>query len=45
MMSCCQTGPPAQYSEGIAYVVVNGTVVVNRGQLVDGVVPGRGVRR
>jgi len=36
---------PAQYSEGIAYVVVNGTVVVNRGQLVDGATPGRGVRR
>jgi Amidohydrolase family len=36
---------PAQYSEGIPYVVVNGTLVVNRGELVDGVAPGRGVRR
>ena len=26
---------PAQYSEGIAYVLVNGTLVVNRGALVD----------
>jgi dihydroorotase len=36
---------PAQYSEGVEYVVVNGTLVVNRGQLVEGVYPGRGVRR
>ncbi len=36
---------PAQYSEGIEYVLVGGTLVVNRGQLVDGVFPGRGVRR
>lgn len=36
---------PAQYSEGIEYVLVNGTLVVNRGKLVDGVYPGRGVRR
>lgn len=36
---------PAQYSEGIDYVVVSGTPVVRRGQLVDGVAPGRGVRR
>ncbi len=36
---------PAQYSEGIPYVMVNGTLVVNRGELVPGVAPGRGVRR
>ena len=36
---------PAQYSEGIPYVVVNGTLVVNRGELAPGVAPGRGVRR
>jgi N-acyl-D-aspartate/D-glutamate deacylase len=36
---------PAQYSEGVEYVLVGGTLVVNRGQLVDGVFPGRGVRR
>jgi hypothetical protein len=36
---------PAQYSEGFQYVMVNGTLVVNRGELVPGVAPGRGVRR
>jgi N-acyl-D-aspartate/D-glutamate deacylase len=36
---------PAQYSEGIPYVMVNGTLVVNRGELVSGAAPGRGVRR
>ena len=36
---------PAQYSEGIPYVVVNGTVVVDRGELVNDVYPGKGVRR
>ena len=36
---------PAQYSEGIPYVLVNGTLVVNRGQLVEGVFPGQGLRR
>jgi dihydroorotase len=36
---------PAQYSEGIAFVLVNGTLVVNRGELVGQAVPGRGVRR
>ena len=35
---------PAQYSEGIQYVMVNGTLVVDRGELVSGVAPGRGVR-
>jgi N-acyl-D-aspartate/D-glutamate deacylase len=36
---------PAQYSEGVQYVLVGGTLVVNHGQLVDSVFPGRGVRR
>ncbi len=36
---------PAQYSEGIEYVLVNGVLVVKGGALVDGVTPGRGVRR
>jgi len=36
---------PAQYSEGIPYVLVNGTVVVDHGELVAGVAPGRAVRR
>jgi N-acyl-D-aspartate/D-glutamate deacylase len=36
---------PAQYSEGIPYVVVNGVVVVRDQKVVDGVLPGRGVRR
>ena len=36
---------PAQYSEGVRYVLVNGTVVLDRGEFVDGVSPGRPVRR
>jgi dihydroorotase len=36
---------PAQYSEGIQYVLVNGTPVVRDGELVSGVAPGKGVRR
>jgi N-acyl-D-aspartate/D-glutamate deacylase len=36
---------PAQYSEGIPFVLVNGTLVVRDGKLVDGVTPGRGLRR
>ncbi|MCU1234314.1 MAG: dihydroorotase [Candidatus Solibacter sp.] len=36
---------PARYSEGIPYVIVGGTVVVNRGELVPDAVPGRAVRR
>jgi N-acyl-D-aspartate/D-glutamate deacylase len=36
---------PAQYSEGIPFVLVNGTLVVRDGKLVEGVVPGRGLRR
>ena len=36
---------PDQYSEGVRYVLVNGTLVVDGGALVDGVVaPGRAVR-
>jgi N-acyl-D-aspartate/D-glutamate deacylase len=36
---------PAQYSEGIQYVLVNGTLVVKAGELVEGVAPGLAVRR
>ena len=36
---------PAQYSEGIEYVLVNGSLVVKKGELVEGVNPGRAVRR
>jgi N-acyl-D-aspartate/D-glutamate deacylase len=36
---------PAQYSEGIEYVLVGGTEVVRRGELVEGVAPGAGIKR
>jgi hypothetical protein len=36
---------PAQYSEGIEDVLVNGVAVVSRGTLVDGAAPGQGLRR
>jgi dihydroorotase len=36
---------PAQYSEGIEYVMVNGTLVVRGGKLAEGVAPGLAVRR
>jgi dihydroorotase len=36
---------PAQYSEGIPYVLVNGVPVVSRGELVSGVLPGKGVKK
>ena len=36
---------PAQYSEGIIHVLVNGVPVVRNGSLVEGVAPGRGLRR
>ena len=36
---------PAQYSVGMVYVLVNGIPVVSKGELVEGVEPGRGVRR
>ena len=35
---------PAKYSKGISYVLVNGTVVVNNGQLQDNVFAGKAVR-
>jgi N-acyl-D-aspartate/D-glutamate deacylase len=35
---------PAQPSQGIPYVLVGGTVVVNEGKLVEGVYPGKAVR-
>ncbi|NIN72749.1 MAG: amidohydrolase family protein [Gemmatimonadetes bacterium] len=35
----------AQYSEGVHYVLVNGTVVLDRGEFVQGVAPGQAVRR
>ncbi len=36
---------PAQYSDGIVYVVVNGVPVVNNGEIVESTLPGRGVHR
>jgi len=36
---------PAQYSEGIPYVIVNGVPVVRDGQLKTGIYPGKPVRR
>src|SRR5580704_2368419 len=36
---------PAQYAAGMVYVLVNGVPVVRNGSLVDGVAPGRGLRR
>ncbi len=36
---------PAQYSEGIPYVIVNGAFVVRNGELQRGVYPGQGLRR
>ena len=35
---------PMQYSEGIHFVFVNGTLVVKDGKLVEGVFPGRAAR-
>ena len=35
---------PAQYSEGIQYVLVNGVPVVNDGQVQEGVMPGKPLR-
>jgi N-acyl-D-aspartate/D-glutamate deacylase len=34
----------ARYSEGVHYVLVNGTVVLDHGEFVDGVAPGQAVR-
>jgi len=36
---------PAQHSEGIPYVLVNGVLVVKDGQINESVLPGRGLRR
>lgn len=36
---------PAQYAEGIPWVIVNGVAVVRNGELQTGVAPGRAVRR
>ncbi|MBV8070123.1 MAG: amidohydrolase family protein [Acidobacteriaceae bacterium] len=36
---------PAQYSEGIPYVIVNGTIVVRNSEIQRGVSPGHGLRR
>ena len=36
---------PQQASAGIPFVIVNGTVVVRKGELVAGVHPGRAIRR
>ena len=36
---------PAQYAEGIPYVVVNGVPVVREGKLQTGVFPGKGIHR
>ena len=35
---------PARYSKGIHYVLVNGTIVVKEGTLLENVFPGKGVR-
>jgi hypothetical protein len=35
---------PAQYSDGIEYVMVNGTLVLDKGITVNGVYPGEGIR-
>jgi N-acyl-D-amino-acid deacylase len=35
----------AQYAAGMVYVLVNGVPVVRNGSLVEGVAPGRGLRR
>lgn len=36
---------PSVYAEGIPFVIVNGTVVVDRGTLVEKAFPGRGLKR
>ena len=36
---------PAQYSSGMVYVLVNGVPVVSKGNLVEGIAPGKGLRR
>jgi N-acyl-D-aspartate/D-glutamate deacylase len=36
---------PAQYSDGIPFVLVNGTFAVKGGAVVEGALPGKGIRR
>jgi N-acyl-D-aspartate/D-glutamate deacylase len=36
---------PAQYAEGIPWVIVNGVPVVRAGKLQTGIYPGKGIRR
>jgi dihydroorotase len=36
---------PAQYSDGIPYVLVNGALVVKQGKLQESMFPGKGLRR
>jgi len=36
---------PAQYSDGMVYVLVDGVPVVRNSRLVDGTAPGHGLRR
>ncbi|MFL6447481.1 MAG: amidohydrolase family protein [Bryobacteraceae bacterium] len=36
---------PAQYSDGIPYVLVNGVPIVRNGELVENAAPGRGIKR
>jgi N-acyl-D-aspartate/D-glutamate deacylase len=36
---------PAQFSDGIVHVLVGGTLVVRNGRSVEGIYPGRPVRR
>jgi dihydroorotase len=36
---------PAQYSEGMEYILVNGAPVVEKGKLLTGAFPGKGLRR
>ena len=35
---------PLRFSEGIPFVLVNGMAVVKKGELVDGIFPGRAAR-
>jgi dihydroorotase len=36
---------PAQSSDGIPYVIVNGVMVVRNGEVVESIAPGRGIKR
>jgi N-acyl-D-aspartate/D-glutamate deacylase len=35
---------PAQYSAGVEYVMVNGTLVLDKGEIVQGVFPGQAIK-